>query len=168
MHTAYIGFGGNIGDKVAACDEALRRLDATPGVRVVAVSDLYRSDPMGILDQDWFVNGVAQLATTLAPRDLLDCLIDIEARMGRVRQVKNGPRVIDLDILLYDQRRIAEANLTVPHAGLAERHFVLVPLLQLWPDGRHPVTGEPFATALARLAGDGGVALLERYTLGVG
>jgi 2-amino-4-hydroxy-6-hydroxymethyldihydropteridine diphosphokinase len=167
MHTAYIGFGGNIGDKVGACDEALRWLDATPGVRVAAVSDLYRSDPMGILDQDWFVNGVARLETDRAPRDLLDCLIDIEARMGRVRRVKNGPRIIDLDILLYDGQQIAEAHLTVPHPGLAERHFVLVPLLQLWPDGRHPVTGEPFAAALARLPGDGGIALLERYTLGV-
>jgi len=168
MATAYIGFGGNIGDKVGACDEALRRLAATPGVRVAAVSDLYRSDPMGILDQDWFVNGVARLETDLAPHDLLDCLIDIEARMGRVRQQKNGPRIIDLDILLYDQQQLAEINLTVPHPGLAERHFVLVPLLQLWPDGRHPVTGESFAAALARLPGDGGIAILERHTLGVG
>ena len=167
MHTAYIGFGGNIGDKVGACDEALQRLDATPGVRVAAVSDLYRSDPMGILDQDWFVNGVARLETDRAPRDLLDCLIDIEARMGRVRRVKNGPRIIDLDILLYDGQRIAEANLTVPHPGILARHFVLVPLLQLLPDGRHPDTGESFATALARLPGDGGIALLEHHTLGV-
>ena len=168
MATAYIGFGGNIGDKVGACDEALRRLAATPGVRVAAVSDLYRSDPMGILDQDWFVNGVARLATDLAPRDLLDCLIDIEARMGRVRQLKNGPRIIDLDILLYDEQEVVEPNLTVPHPGILARHFVLVPLLQLWPDGRHPVTGEPFAAALARLPGDGGIAVVERHTLGVG
>ena len=167
MATAYIGFGGNIGDKVGACEEALRRLDATPGVRVVAVSDLCRSDPMGILDQDWFVNGVARLETDLGPRDLLDCLIDIEARMGRVRRQKNGPRLIDLDILLYGDEQIVEANLTVPHPGVLERHFVLVPLLQLDPEGRHPVTGERFAAALARLPGDGGIMLLERHTLGV-
>jgi 2-amino-4-hydroxy-6-hydroxymethyldihydropteridine diphosphokinase len=168
MNTSYIGFGGNIGDKVGACEEALRRVDATPGVRVAAVSDLFRSDPMGILDQDWFVNGVARLETDLAPRGLLDCLIDIEARMGRVRQQKNGPRLIDLDILLYGDELLAEPNLTVPHPGILERHFVLVPLLQLSPDGRHPATGESFSAALARLPGDGGIALLERHTLGVG
>ncbi|MGD2062601.1 MAG: 2-amino-4-hydroxy-6-hydroxymethyldihydropteridine diphosphokinase [Nitrospirota bacterium] len=168
MATAYIGFGGNIGDKVGACDEALRRLDATPGVRVAAVSDLFRSDPMGILDQDWFVNGVARLETDLAPRELLDCLIDIEARMGRVRREKNGPRRIDLDILLYGEEQLVEPNLTVPHPGLLARHFVLVPLLQLLPYGCHPASGERFATALARLPGDGGIVLLERHTLGVG
>jgi 2-amino-4-hydroxy-6-hydroxymethyldihydropteridine diphosphokinase len=168
MATAFIGFGGNIGDKVGACEEALRRLDATPGVRVAAVSDLFRSDPMGILDQDWFVNGVARLETELAPRDLLDCLIAIEACMGRVRRQKNGPRLIDLDLLLYGQEQLAEPNLTVPHPGILERHFVLVPLLQVLPDGRHPGTGESFAAALARLPGDGGIVLLERHTLGVG
>jgi 2-amino-4-hydroxy-6-hydroxymethyldihydropteridine diphosphokinase len=168
MATVFIGFGSNIGDKVGACEGALRRLDATLGVRLAAVSDLFRSDPMGILDQDWFVNGVARLETDLAPRDLLDCLIDIEARMGRVRRQKNGPRIIDLDILLYGEEQLAELNLTVPHPGILARHFVLVPLLQLLPNGRHPGTGESFAAALARLPGDGGIALMERHTLGVG
>jgi len=157
MTTAYIGFGSNLGDRVAACEEALGRLAATDGVRVVAVSDLFRSDPVGIVDQPWFVNGVAEVETTLPPIDLLNRLIEIEAEMGRVRLVKNGPRIIDLDLLLYDDVKIDQATLTLPHPRMGERHFVLVPLLQLAPDARHPVSGEPFARALAHLTGDGGV-----------
>lgn len=161
MATAFIGFGGNIGDRVAACEAALARLAASEGVRLVAVSDLFRSDPVGIVDQPWFVNGVAWVETTLSPIDLLNRLIEIEAEMGRVRLVKNGPRIIDLDLLLYGDTRLDEATLTLPHPRMLERHFVLVPLVQLISDGRHPVTGEPFAAVLARLPGDGGVRPLR-------
>jgi len=157
MATAFIGFGGNIGDRVAACEEALARLGASDGVRVAAVSDLFRSDPVGIVDQPWFVNGVAEVETTLPPIDLLNRLIEIEAEMGRVRLIRNGPRIIDLDLLLYGDVQLAEATLTLPHPRMLERHFVLVPLLQLLPHGRHPVSGDQFAAALARLPGDGGV-----------
>jgi len=157
MATAFIGFGGNLGDRAAACAEALARLGSTDGVGVVAVSDLFRSDPVGIVDQPWFINGVAALETRLSAIDLLNRLIEIEAEMGRVRLRKNGPRIIDLDLLLYGAARLAEATLTLPHPRMLERHFVLVPLLQLLPHGRHPVSGEPFAAALARLPGDGGV-----------
>ncbi len=157
MTTAFIGFGSNIGDRVAACEAALARLGASDGVRVAAVSDLFRSDPVGIVDQPWFVNGVAEVETPLSPIDLLNRLIEIEAEMGRVRLVKNGPRIIDLDLLLYGDTRLDETTLTLPHPRMLERHFVLVPLLQLAPHGRHPVTGEPLRVALARLPGDGGV-----------
>jgi len=157
MTTAFIGFGGNLGDRVAACEGALGRLAASDGVRLVERSDLFRSDPVGIVDQPWFVNGVAEVETTLSPIDLLNRLIEIEAEMGRVRLVKNGPRIIDLDLLLYGDTRLEETTLTLPHPRMLQRHFVLVPLLQLLPHGRHPVSGEPFASALARLTGDGGV-----------
>ncbi len=157
MTTAFIGFGGNLGDRVAACEEALARLGASDRVRMVAVSDLFRSDPVGIVEQPWFVNGVARLETDLPPEELLHRLIEIEAEMGRVRLVKNGPRIIDLDLLLYENLRIEVPTLTLPHPRMMQRHFVLVPLLQLLPHGRHPVSGEPFSAALAELPGDGGV-----------
>lgn len=160
MATAFIGFGSNLGDRVAACEEALARLAASDGVRVVALSDLFRSDPVGIVEQPWFANGVAEVESGLPPIDLLNRLIEIEAEMGRVRLVRNGPRIIDLDLLLYGEVRLAEATLTLPHPRMMERHFVLVPLLQLLPHGRHPVTGELLSAGLARLAGDGGVRLL--------
>lgn len=106
--------------------------------------------------QDWFVNAVAEIRTVLTPRDLLSALLRIESRMGRVRTERWGPRVIDLDLLLYGQSVIEEPGLTVPHPELHKRRFVLVPLNEIAPYAVHPVFGISVRGLLDRLAGEGG------------
>jgi 2-amino-4-hydroxy-6-hydroxymethyldihydropteridine diphosphokinase len=141
--TAYIGLGANLGDREGALRRALELLDAEPGVSVAAVSSFRETDPVGYLDQPRFVNGACAVETVLSPRELLDRLLAVEARLGRVRGEgpRFGPRAIDLDLLLYGAERVDEPGLTVPHPRLAERRFVLEPLVELdpgltLPDGR--------------------------------
>jgi 2-amino-4-hydroxy-6-hydroxymethyldihydropteridine diphosphokinase len=140
---AYVGLGANLGEREPALREALARLDAVDGVRVVAVSSFRETEPVGLLDQPRFLNAAAELETTLAPRALLDALLAVERVLGRDRSVEArwGPRTIDLDLLLYGDEEIDEAGLTVPHPRLGERRFVIEPLLELdpelsLPDGR--------------------------------
>jgi 2-amino-4-hydroxy-6-hydroxymethyldihydropteridine diphosphokinase len=140
---AYVGLGANLGEREPTLREALARLDAVDGVRVVAVSSFRETEPVGLLDQPRFLNAAAELETTLAPRALLDALLAVERVLGRDRSVEArwGPRTIDLDLLLYGDEEIDEAGLTVPHPRLGERRFVIEPLLELdpelsLPDGR--------------------------------
>ncbi|MBI5137249.1 MAG: 2-amino-4-hydroxy-6-hydroxymethyldihydropteridine diphosphokinase [Nitrospirae bacterium] len=149
---AFIGIGANQGDRVAQCEAAVARLGATPGVRVLAVSTWRETAPVGPVAQGPFINGAAALATSLAPRALLDVCLDIERAMGRRRTVRWGPRVIDLDILLYGDRVIDEPGLCVPHPEMCARPFVLGPLAELAPDLVHPLTG----ATMADLAAAGG------------
>ena len=128
-----LGFGGNLGDATAAIEAALRRLEAG-GVRITARSPFYRTPAWGKTDQPDFVNACAAGETALAPRGLLDAIQRIEAQLGRERRERWGPRVIDIDILAYDDRVIDEPGLTIPHPRLTERAFVLVPLLDIAPD----------------------------------
>jgi 2-amino-4-hydroxy-6-hydroxymethyldihydropteridine diphosphokinase len=135
MRKAYVALGSNLGDREATIRAALAELDATPGVRVIAVSTLVETEPVGYLDQPRFINGAAVLETSLEPRQLLDVLLAAERRLGRVREgvPAGGPRAIDLDLLLYDGAEIDEPGLRVPHPRLHERRFVLEPLAELDP-----------------------------------
>lgn len=147
----YVGLGANLGDRETTLREALALLDAEPGVRVVAVSTFRETDPVGYLDQPRFLNGAAAIETQLAPRALLDLLLDVERRLGRTREgPRLGPRTVDLDLLLYADETVDEPGLAVPHPRLAGRRFALEPLADLDPGLAVPGQG-PLATLLARL-----------------
>ena len=133
---AYVGLGANLGDREGTIRRALELLAAEPGIRVVAVSTLRETDPVGYLDQPRFLNGAAAIETELPARELLDRLLAVERRLGRVRGEgpRFGPRPIDLDLLLYGAETLDEPGLAVPHPRLPERRFVLEPLYELDPD----------------------------------
>jgi 2-amino-4-hydroxy-6-hydroxymethyldihydropteridine diphosphokinase len=144
MPRAYVALGANLGDRERTIREALAELDRTPGVRVAAVSSLTETDPVGYLDQPRFLNGAAALETSLPARELLELLLGVERRFGRVREgaVPQGPRPLDLDLLLYECAEIDEPGLRIPHPRLHERRFVLEPLVQLDPSLKVPGKGE--------------------------
>lgn len=148
---AWIGLGANLGDPVAQIRSALRDLDAIEATRLVRHSSLYRSAPWGGIEQPPFVNAVAELETALSPHALLDALLAIERRHGRVRDgVRWGPRSLDLDLLVHGDERIADTALAVPHPHLSERAFVLVPLAEIASELRVPGVGV-VADLLARV-----------------
>jgi len=130
-HDAWIALGSNLDDPAAQVRWAMTALDGIASTRVIARSSLYRSSPWGYTEQPDFVNAVAQVATELSPRELLHEMLAIEHGRGRVRTITNGPRILDLDLLLYDDARIDELDLVVPHPRMHERAFVLVPLLEI-------------------------------------
>lgn len=150
---AAIGLGGNVGDKRANLDRAAERLAAVPGVRLVARSGYYRTEPWGFTDQDWFLNASVIVETTLAPAALLAACLAVEQSLGRRRAERWGPRIIDLDILYFGDLTIDEPGLEVPHPRLLERAFVLAPLAELRPD--HRIGGVRIADALAAVGADG-------------
>lgn len=141
MSLAYIALGANLGDPAATVNAAFAALDQLPQSRLLATSALYRTAPVGIADQPEFVNAAALIDTTLAPEALLDALLAIEQAFGRVRAERNGPRTLDLDILLYDDLTLATPRLTLPHPRLHLRAFVLQPLADLAPDLAIPGRG---------------------------
>jgi 2-amino-4-hydroxy-6-hydroxymethyldihydropteridine diphosphokinase len=134
MNTAYVALGANLGDPTATVLAAFGALANLPDSRVVHGSSLYRTAPVGIAAQPDFINAVAELETTLAPEALLDALFEIEERFGRVRAEKNGPRTLDLDLLLYNDQLLALPRLTLPHPRLHLRAFALLPLAELAPN----------------------------------
>ena len=141
MPIAAIGLGANLGDKKGQIEKACQNLAGLPETRLIEVSRLFRTRPVGKTDQDWFVNAAALIETDLTPRRLLEQLLKIEQLLGRVRTGKWGPRLIDLDLLFYDQVVVEEEDLLVPHPYLDKRLFVLIPLAELAPDWIHPVLG---------------------------
>ena len=132
--TAYIGLGANLNDPAAQIEHAFDELARLSGTRLVARSSLYASAPVGNVDQPDFINAVAQLETTLAPRSLLTNLLEIEQRHGRARSFRNAPRTLDLDLLLYGAAHFHEDHLTLPHPRMTERAFVLLPLTEIAPE----------------------------------
>ena len=152
----FVGLGSNLGDREATILRALGGLQGEDGIRVVRVSELRETDPVGHEDQPRFLNGVVELETELTPRALLGRLLEIERALGRVRgpdQPPLGPRTIDLDLLLYGDETIAEAGLQIPHPRMHERRFVLEPLAELDPSTNVPGRGE-VETLLAELESD--------------
>jgi len=139
MKTAYLGLGSNVGNREQHLENALSKLAASD-LRVTRVSSVYETEPVGFIAQRSFLNLVAEIETGLFPLQLLGRIAKIEQALGRVRTVPNGPRTIDLDILLYGRAVIHSARLELPHPRMAERRFVLAPLAELAPDLRHPVT----------------------------
>jgi 2-amino-4-hydroxy-6-hydroxymethyldihydropteridine diphosphokinase len=149
---AFVGLGANLGDREATILRALARLKEEPEIRVVRVSTLRETDPVGYVDQPQFLNGVVELETELPARGLLTRLLAIERKLGRTRGdgPPLGPRTIDLDLLLYGEDTIAEAGLQVPHPRLHERRFALEPLAELDPSAVIPGRGQ-VQTLLAEL-----------------
>jgi 2-amino-4-hydroxy-6-hydroxymethyldihydropteridine diphosphokinase len=152
MSRAYVGVGSNLGRRRQTIAASLDLLRAEPGIEVVAVSSLQETDPVGQEDQPRFLNGAAALETELSPRELLERLLEIERRLGRVRGEgpRFGPRTIDLDLLLYGAETVEEPGLVVPHPRLAERRFALEPLAELDPGLEVPGHG-PIRALLAGL-----------------
>jgi len=152
MPRAFVGLGSNLGDREATILAAVAELDATDGITVVGVSSLIDTEPVGNVDQPRFLNGVAALETSLRARELLRLLLAVEARFGRDRETgpPQGPRTLDLDLLIYGEAEIDEPGLRVPHPRLHERAFVLGPLAELVPALEVPGLG-PIQTLLAGL-----------------
>lgn len=149
--TAYIAIGANLGDPLAQVRESFDALSALPGVRLVATSAIYRTAPVGADGQPDYFNAVACVETRLAPRALLNALLDLESRKGRFRSFQNAPRTLDLDLLLYGGHVINEPGLIVPHPRMHLRRFVLDPLLEIAPDATIPGRGPArnFTAAIA-------------------
>ena len=151
MARAYVGLGANLGERERSLRAAVAALDATEGVRVVAVSSFRETDPVGHVEQPRFLNGAAAVDTTLSPRELLDALLAVERSLGRTRGgPRFGPRTVDLDLLLYGEESVDEPGLTVPHPRLHERAFALEPLAELDPGLVVPGHG-PLETLLRKL-----------------
>lgn len=151
MWEAYAALGANLGDREASLREAIRRLNDTEGVEVRRRSRIYETDPVGYTDQPAFLNMAVALGTTLAPLDLLRRMLGIEQELGRVRDIRWGPRIIDLDLLLYDGVRMDTEELALPHPRMGERAFVLVPLQDVWADGDvYPWAEQASAQAMER------------------
>ncbi len=158
-HIAFVGLGSNLSDPCSQVLRALQMLDSLPQTKVLARSSLYRSAPIGYLQQPDFINAVARLETELSPRALLDALLGLEKDNGRTRDFLNSPRTLDLDVLLYDNLQHHEHGLTLPHPQMHRRAFVLRPLLEIAPDCEIPGVG-PAAEALRHCADQ----QLERIT----
>lgn len=150
---AYLGLGGNIGDSQASMATALRCIDMDEATTVSAVSPLYSTPPWGNLDQPDFLNACAQIETSLAPRGLLGLCLATERSLKRVRRERWGPRVIDIDILLFGELTVSEEGLQIPHPQMANRAFVLIPLMQIAPDIE--IERRPIGVLMENLADDG-------------
>lgn len=146
MTDVYLALGSNLGDRAAHLTRGLNRLEEVG--EIAALSGVYETEPVGYADQPAFLNMVALLRTDLEPVELMDRIHVIERAAGRERTFRNAPRTLDVDILLYGDRWIAEEGLTVPHPRMTQRPFVLVPLLELAPELREPRTGRPFSAYL--------------------
>jgi len=133
MNTAYVALGANLGDPASTLRAAFGALANLPDSRIVRSSSLYRTAPLGLTEQPDFINAVAALETLLAPEAMLDALLDLESRFGRLRGEKNGPRSLDLDLLLYNDQLVDLPRLTLPHPRLHLRAFVLYPLAEIAP-----------------------------------
>ncbi|MFZ5565252.1 MAG: 2-amino-4-hydroxy-6-hydroxymethyldihydropteridine diphosphokinase [Thermodesulfobacteriota bacterium] len=140
VHVAYISMGSNMGERAANCARAVEILAATDGVRVIGRSRLFSTEPVDYTDQQWFVNGVVKVETTLSPPELLARLKEIERRAGRTASaVRFGPRVLDLDIVLFDDMVMEADGLVIPHPRMHRRRFVLGPFCDIDPEVVHPV-----------------------------
>ena len=148
---AFVSVGSNIGDKKDNCLRGIERLAASGDTQIVECSRFYKTEPVDYLDQDWFVNAVVKVKTRLDPHGLLEALLAAEASLGRDRQsaVRFGPRIIDLDLILYGPRRIDSGSLVLPHPRMHTRRFVLEPICDIEPELLHPVLKKTMRQLLA-------------------
>ena len=154
---SYLGLGSNLGDRQKNLTQALKGLDAGPSLSVLRASGIYQTAPWGLTAQPDFLNMVAEISTTLSPQQLLDRLKDLELELGRQPSPRLGPRLIDVDILLYGNSVIDEPDLHIPHASLHLRPFALVPLAELSPESVHPILGLTIAHLANQVNGLEGV-----------
>ncbi len=138
MSTVILGLGTNLGDKKKNLNNAVHAISLLPGTKVIKTSSVYQTKPVGYDNQDDFLNAAVIIETELSPHAVLGACLGIEASMGRVRLRKNGPRIIDIDILIYESYFSDSFELTLPHPAIKERAFVMVPLFDLYPSGRAP------------------------------
>lgn len=148
MHNVYLSLGSNIGDRATNIGRAIAELGKR-GLRITRKSSLYETEPVEFVDQPWFLNSAIEVKTDLRPAELLKVILEVEQAMRRERRVPKGPRVIDVDILLFDDDVIHTAGLDVPHPRIAERLFVLVPMNEIAPEAVHPVMKKDMAQLLA-------------------
>ncbi|TBL69047.1 2-amino-4-hydroxy-6-hydroxymethyldihydropteridine diphosphokinase [Paenibacillus thalictri] len=158
---AYIGIGSNIGDREHHLLQSLVMLGCHPEIEVTGQSRIYETDPIGYVDQEPFLNMTAELATTLSPEHLLSYMLSVEQQLGRIRDIRWGPRTIDLDMLLYGSAQHHSDDLQLPHPRMLERAFVLVPLIEL-VSLRDPAMAEWLALHLEKLDRKEGVSLWKK------
>ena len=158
---AYIGIGSNIGNKIENCKKAIDLLKENQHIEVTKTSGFYEAEPVGYKEQEWFVNCAVEIKTDLIPHELLLLCHTIESKLGRERKIKYGPRIIDLDILLYNNDIIDKADLKIPHPEMHKRGFVLKPLSDIAPDAVHPVLKKSIAELLKSLCSEGGVKKIK-------
>lgn len=160
MNVAYISIGSNIGDRLLHLTGAVQALHSQKYVKVLDVSSIYETAPVGYIEQADFLNIVIYIETALSAHDLLLACQEIENELGRVREVRWGPRTVDLDILLYNDDHVVTENLVIPHPRMHERAFVLIPLLEIAPTLSDPVSAELYAEGA--LVQDEGVLLWKK------
>lgn len=145
-HTVYLSLGTNMGDKKKNLLEAIGKIGKLENTKVTSQSTILETEPFGYTEQDMFLNACIEIKTLFTPQELLEKLLNIELEMGRVRTIKWGPRIIDIDILFFDDEIIQDKNLAVPHPWISERMFVLEPLCEIAPNLIHPLERKPVAT----------------------
>ena len=160
MAIAYLALGANLGDPAATVNAAFAAISGLPQTTLLARSALYRTAPVGILEQPEFINAAARVDTALAPEALLDALLAIEQDFGRVRELRNGPRTLDLDVLLYNDLVLDTPRLTLPHPRLHLRAFVLYPLADVVPSPDFPLPGRGTLAAWLRAVANQGIVRL--------
>ncbi|MCM3575844.1 2-amino-4-hydroxy-6-hydroxymethyldihydropteridine diphosphokinase [Mesobacillus subterraneus] len=159
---AYIALGSNMGDRFGYLTQAIILLESHEQISVVNTSSVYETDPVGFTDQGQFLNMAIQVETSLSPVELLDTCLEIELKLGRKREVKWGPRTLDLDILLYNHENIETEKLTIPHPRMSERAFVILPLLDMDPNLTLPTMKEPLKNYLLSIPDREGVRIWKQ------
>lgn len=159
---AYIALGSNMGDRFEYLKKAIFLLNSHEEIRVVNTSSIYETDPVGYTDQDQFLNMAVQVITRLKPHELLGECLRIEEELGRKREIRWGPRTLDLDILLYNQENIETEKLTIPHPRMSERAFVILPLLELDPDLMLPMMEKSLESCLQSIPDREGVRIWKQ------
>ncbi|MGE7767830.1 2-amino-4-hydroxy-6-hydroxymethyldihydropteridine diphosphokinase [Peribacillus sp. NPDC096540] len=159
VNISYLSIGSNLGNRLVTFKSAFQLLDENSRIELVACSSLYETDPVGYTDQDCFLNAVFKVKTDLKPEELLQTCMQIEQELGRKREVRWGPRTLDLDILLYNHENIETEILSVPHPRMHERAFVLVPLMEVDPEIKLPQMYTPLSGLLEQIPDKEGVRL---------
>lgn len=159
--TIFIGLGSNLDQPAQNVRTAFAALSDIDGISSPQLSPLYQTPPYGVLNQPEFINAVAKFQTTLAPHIILNFLLSIEEKMGRVRKEKWGPRLIDLDLLFYGDQVLEEDGLKIPHPGIPERDFVLVPLMDIAPEWQHPTLNKNIRALLTALGDTSSVVQIK-------